>query len=286
MALTKSAGDPGRVERSRFWWFCSKYAVLGFSKIYFRLRTEGRDNVPAQGPLLLVCNHASYLDPPMIGITAGRWVGFLAQAGLAKFAPLRWWLAQVGVTLIDRNAPSKDAMRLVAGCLASGEAVGIFPEGTRCADGAVGRFRSGVEFLVRRTGAAVVPVGIEGSFRAFPRWAWLPRPRRIVLRYGEVWPAARVLEPGGVDRLRQRVAELAKAPLAQMATLVPVANHSTGTSAAGTSAAGTSVAGTSAAIPGRREETAAPNQDVAADRSSSVSPSSPSTPSSSAGSEA
>lgn len=203
----------GRVRRSAFWWNASKYLVLAFSKVWFRLRVEGRANVLPQGPVLLVSNHASYLDPPMIGISAGRWVGFLAQAGLAKLGPLRWWLAQVGVTLIDRNAPSKDAMRLIADCLLRGEAVGIFPEGTRSADGAVAPFRTGVEFLVRRTGAPVVPVGIDGAFRAFPRGALLPRPRKVVVRYGEAWTAERVLAPGGVEALRECIARLAHAPL-------------------------------------------------------------------------
>jgi 1-acyl-sn-glycerol-3-phosphate acyltransferase len=201
------------VQRSAFVWNLSKYMVLALSKVWFRLRVEGRDNLPATGPVLVVSNHASYLDPPMIGITSNRWVGFLAQAGLARFGPLRWWLAQVGVTLIDRKAPSKEAMRIVTDCLVAGEAVGIFAEGTRSRDGAVGPFRTGVEFLVRRTGARVVPVGIDGAFRAFPPGALVPRPRRIVVRYGEVWPAERVLAPGGIEALRHRVASLANAPL-------------------------------------------------------------------------
>lgn len=202
------------VPRSPFWWNLSKYLLLGFCRVWHRLRIENASVVPASGPVLLVANHVSYLDPPLVGIGLRRWVGYLAQAGLARFAPARWWMRQVGVTLIDRKAPSKDALRLVAECLAAGEVVGLFPEGTRSRDGAVADFRNGVEFLVRRTGAPVVPIGIDGAFRAFPRGAWLPRPRRIVVRYGEVWPASKVLAPGGVQALRARVAELAHAPLA------------------------------------------------------------------------
>jgi 1-acyl-sn-glycerol-3-phosphate acyltransferase len=201
------------VRRSRFWWWLSKWSVLLFSKVWFRLRVEGQANVPPSGPVLLVANHASYLDPPLVGTTAGRWVAFLAQAGLAKFGPLRWWLTQMGVTLIDRSAPSTAALRMVADCLAAGEAVGIFPEGTRSSDGSVGPFRNGVEFLVRRTGATVVPIGLDGAHRAYPRKAWLPRPRKLIVRYGEPWPAAQVLAPGGVEALRARVAALAHAPL-------------------------------------------------------------------------
>lgn len=225
------------VARSAFWWNLSKYAVMAFCKVWFRHSVEGRQNVPDSGAVLLVANHSSYLDPPLVGISTRRWVGFLAQAGLAGFAPLRWWMAQVGVTLIDRNAPSKDAMRLVADNLAAGQAVGIFPEGTRSRDGSVSAFRTGVEFLVRRTGAAVVPVGLDGAYRAYPRGAWLPRPRRIVVRFGEVWTPERVLAPGGIEALRARVAELARAPLADRASGVaePAGPRATGSTAASSS---------------------------------------------------
>ena len=204
------------VRRSAFWWAISRFVFLVFSKVWFRIRCEGADNVPPQGPVLLVANHASYLHPGMVAITATTWVGFLAQAGLASLAPCRWWLAQVGVTLIDRDAPSKEAMRLVSDCLRAGEVVGIFPEGTRSRDGSVSSFKGGVEFLVRRTKATVVPIGIDGSHRAYPRGAWFPRPRKIIVRYGEPWTAEQVLAPGGVEALRHRVAELACCPLADL----------------------------------------------------------------------
>ncbi|MCA8973676.1 MAG: 1-acyl-sn-glycerol-3-phosphate acyltransferase, partial [Planctomycetes bacterium] len=180
-----------------FWWTISKTAVLWFSKVWFRLRVEGRENFPAQGPVIVVANHCSNLDPPMVGISSPRWLLFLAQAGLARFAPARWWMARVGVTLIDRDAPSKEALRLLADSLAAGHPVGIFPEGTRSKDGKVAPFRNGVDFLVRRTGAAVLPVGIDGSFAAMPRKAWWPRPRKVIVRFGELWPAERLLAEGG-----------------------------------------------------------------------------------------
>ena len=199
--------------RSRLVYTVSRFAMLCVSRLWFRLRTEGSEHLPSEGPVLLVGNHASYLDPPLMGMGVGRQVNFLAQAGLASFAPLRWWLRQVGVTLIDRDAPSKDAMRWVGSRLKAGEVVGIFPEGTRSSDGCVMPFKGGVEFLVRRSKATVVPVGIDGAFRAYPRRAWFPRPRKVVVRVGEPWSAEQVLAAGGVEALRRRVAELARAPV-------------------------------------------------------------------------
>ncbi|HEB52710.1 MAG TPA: 1-acyl-sn-glycerol-3-phosphate acyltransferase [bacterium] len=209
-----------RIERSAFWWHLSSGLIRLFGRVYLRLRSEGREHVPSAGPVLLVANHASYLDPPMLGTTSPRIVDFLAQAGLARFAPLRWWLRQVGVTLIDRDAPSKDAMRLLSTCLKDGDVVGVFPEGTRSPDGKVGPFKSGVEFLVRRGRPVVVPVGIEGTYRAMPRRAWLPRPRKVVVRYGKPWTAEQVLAPGGVEALRREVARLARAELRSEPTAV------------------------------------------------------------------
>jgi 1-acyl-sn-glycerol-3-phosphate acyltransferase len=201
------------IQRSRLLWNVCKYSVLLWARLWLRIRFEGRHHVPRQGPVLLVANHSSFLDPPFVGIMAPRWVVFLARDTLARLWPMRWWLRHVGVVLIDRQAPSKEVLKTLAGFLAEGNCVGLFPEGTRSPDGAVGSFRGGLELLLRRSGAPVVPVGIDGGHRALPRGAFLPRPRKVVVRVGAPWTAARVLANGGIDALRAEVAALARAPL-------------------------------------------------------------------------
>lgn len=184
-----------------------------FARVWFRQRATGTELVPATGGVILVCNHSSYLDPMLMGIELSRQICYLAQKGLAKLPPIRWWMRKVGVVLVDRAAPSRDVLRRLEGHLIAGGCTCMFPEGTRSKDGTVGPFRPGVEFLVRRTGALVVPVGLEGMSRAMPRGALIPRPFRTRVHFGAPWSPEQVLAEGGMEALRRRVAELARAPL-------------------------------------------------------------------------
>lgn len=222
--MTTTAPSSPKAERkpvpegfSSFVYGCSKWLLRMWARVWLRLSIQGLANAPKSGALLAVGNHASYLDPPLLGCGLPRPVLYLAKKELAGFAPLRWWLRKVGVGLIDRNAPSKDVLRTLSNALAAGSCVAMFPEGTRSEDGLVGSFGSGVEFLVRRTKAAVLPIGIQGSFRSYPRGAAFPRPTKCIVRVGEPWPAERVLAPGGIEALRAEVARLAHAELRPIA---------------------------------------------------------------------
>ena len=105
--------------------------------------------------------------------------------------------------------------------------------GTRSSDGRVLPFKSGVEFLVRRSKATVVPIGIDGTHRAYPRKAWFPRPKKVVVRVGEPWTWEQVLAEGGVEALRREVAQLAGCELAEPRARRSEASHGKAASSSG-----------------------------------------------------
>jgi 1-acyl-sn-glycerol-3-phosphate acyltransferase len=99
----------------------------------------------------------------------------------------------------------------------SGEALVIFPEGTRSRDGHLQEFKRGVLTIAKRAGVPVIPVGVSGAFGALPRGVVLPRPVRCTVRFGRLRPAAEFLAEGGLEALRREVAELSGQRLAEEA---------------------------------------------------------------------
>lgn len=187
------------------------------ARLVFRLRVEGVEHIPESGPVILVPNHLSFLDPPFAGVYCRRPVRFMARSTLAHSRLLGWWLRQVGVILIDRGAPARTSFGESIRILEEGSVMAVFPEGTRSRDGRLHEFKKGVLKLLDKTGAIAVPTGIIGTFEAWPRHRKLPRPRRCRVRYGPPLTAAEVCAPGGLERLRQAVAALSGQELAPIA---------------------------------------------------------------------
>jgi 1-acyl-sn-glycerol-3-phosphate acyltransferase len=183
--------------------------------VLWRFRAEGVEHVPARGPTVLVANHASFFDPPLVGLALRRRCRFLARSTLAKIPLLGWWMQRVGVLLVDREAPGPAVMRELIALLRAGEMTTVFPEGTRTRTGELGPFRPGLLVLLKKTGAVVVPAGIRGSFAAFPPGRRLPRLFcRCSVTYGAAMTAEEILANGGLEALRHRVAKLSGQTLA------------------------------------------------------------------------
>jgi 1-acyl-sn-glycerol-3-phosphate acyltransferase len=171
--------------------FCRMVFAVLF-RIYFRLRVSGAHEVPSTGPVILASNHASFVDPPVVGVATPRACHYLARSTLFDHLLLGWWLRAVGVAPVDRERGSAAGLKALLGCLERGGVVLLFPEGTRTPDGRLQPARSGIGLMALKSGAPVVPVRLRGSFEAWGRHHRLPRPRRITVRFG---PALRFEGP-------------------------------------------------------------------------------------------
>ena len=140
-----------------------------FCAIFFRLRIEGMENIPADGPFVLISNHQSFLDPIFCGSHVKRRMHFLARHTLFKNKFLGGLITSVGTIPVRRSEADLSAMRLVISKLKAGDGVCLFPEATRSKDGKISPFKPGFGLLCRRSSAAVVPVLIDGAFECWPR---------------------------------------------------------------------------------------------------------------------
>src|SRR6478735_2169229 len=168
---------------SWFWYamlWCPCYAI---SQVWFRFQFSGKGYVPLDGPVLLVSNHQSNLDPVLVGIACPRQLKYLARQGLF-FWPFSLWIRSLGAVPIDRERGALSGIRTTLELLKQQNAVLVFPEGSRTENGTLGVMLPGFCLLARRSGATIVPVGIVGAFEALPRGAIYPRPNAIRLAFG------------------------------------------------------------------------------------------------------
>jgi 1-acyl-sn-glycerol-3-phosphate acyltransferase len=159
--------------------------AVAVMRLLFRLRAEGRHHVPLTGPVLLVANHSSLVDPPAIGGLTPRPVSFLAKAELFGVPFLGWLIRHLNARPLRRGGADPSALRLALRVLQEQGALLVFPEGTRGEEGVLRPPKAGAGMLAVLSGAPVVPVYIAGSGRAWPRGRRLPRPgRRITVFFG------------------------------------------------------------------------------------------------------
>jgi 1-acyl-sn-glycerol-3-phosphate acyltransferase len=156
-------------------WRCAHVLLTTLMVIFYRLRWSGREHVPQQGPVLLLSNHQSFLDPVIVGVAAYRPFFSMARESLFRN---RLFGSAIRTTLaipVGGAAGETAVLRNCVQLLRDGNALLVFPEGTRTLDGRTQPFKPGLMLLIKRSRATVVPVAIEGAFEAWPRARKLPR---------------------------------------------------------------------------------------------------------------
>jgi 1-acyl-sn-glycerol-3-phosphate acyltransferase len=146
-------------------------------------KSEGTENVPLTGPLILVANHVHVLDPILLVFTLPRWITFVAKEELFRSLFLRLWLRWAGSLPLQRNGKVREKQRILEGAkkaLDEGLILGMFPEGGRSHDGKLRKGKPGSAVIASKTDVPLLPIGIAGTDKIHGiSWLW-KRPRIVV----------------------------------------------------------------------------------------------------------
>jgi 1-acyl-sn-glycerol-3-phosphate acyltransferase len=156
-----------------------------FARTKFKLVEEGRENVPASGPCLVLCNHVGFHDPVMLIFSSGRTIHFLTSQATMTDAGLATVMRMFGAVPKQKGVADPKAIRGLQAWAKVGGAVGLFPEGERTWDGSQLPLLPGIERLVRLLKIPVVCAKIENADLVMPRWGHHPRRGNIRVSYGE-----------------------------------------------------------------------------------------------------
>ena len=163
----------------------------------FRPTIYGRENVPDEGPLLILSNHQSFLDPSMCQGPVDREFYFVARHTLFD-GLLGKFFYSIHCLPVNREKPDLSTMKKTLAILKGGGVICLYPEATRTRDGRIGEIKPGFGFFARRSGATIIPTAIEGAFECWPRTKKFPSLGPVVVSYGEPIPAETVKQMGDV----------------------------------------------------------------------------------------
>ncbi len=175
-----------------------KFSVVApVLRFYFRGRIYGADQVPMTGKLIVVANHASDFDPPLLSSAVGRPVSYMAKEELFQVPVLRQAIQLYGAYPVKRGSADRSAIRAALQQLEQGWAVGIFLQGTRTADARISNPKIGAALIAAKAQAPLLPVSLWGTERILSKGSTVPRRVPLTIRIG-----APIAPPPNTDRER------------------------------------------------------------------------------------
>jgi 1-acyl-sn-glycerol-3-phosphate acyltransferase len=188
-----------------------KWITVALMRLGFRLEVRGREHVPRSGPVLLVSNHVSVLDPPFVGGAAPRELYFLAKEELFAIPGFGRLIRALNARPVRRDGSDSRALKLALRLLAEDRALLIFPEGTRGVEGRLREGKPGAGMLAVASGAPVVPVYVSGSGRALPPGRVVPRLTKVRVSFGPALHFKSRDDDGRKGRYREATEEMMRA---------------------------------------------------------------------------
>jgi 1-acyl-sn-glycerol-3-phosphate acyltransferase len=154
--------------------------------LYLRGRVYGAENVPKLGSVVVVSNHASYFDPPLLSCAVGRPVAYMAKEELFKIPLLGKAIKLYGAYPVSRGASDRTAIRSALQSLENGWATGVFLEGSRTPDGKINDPKLGAALIAAKAQAPILPVSLWGTQGVLIKGSAVPRPVPITIRIGQL----------------------------------------------------------------------------------------------------
>ena len=190
--------------------------------VYFRWRVFNPERVPLTGGVILASNHASFLDPPLVGSGLKRDINYLARASLFRYPGIGALLRSWNSVPVDRDGGGARGLKAILDRLLAGGAIILFPEGTRTKDGKLQPARSGIGLTVIKSTAPVVPVRTFGTFECYDRKWKFHKPIRLAVKYGRpmyfeaLRAEAEVCDKARLKEIYQQVADEIMAEIAKL----------------------------------------------------------------------
>ena len=201
----------------RWFYYIARFAVRVVLFVGTRWRVNGRENIPARGPLLIVANHLNLADPPVVSVSIARETRFMAKEELFKASFTGYFIGSFGAFPVRRNQADMTAVRQALKILADGLALVVFPEASRSANAQLQTAFPGVALIAMRSGAPILPIGITGTENMKGK-TWPFRRPRVTVNIGKPFH----LPPTGDKSTKEELAQLTDFIMGHIAEQLPV----------------------------------------------------------------
>jgi 1-acyl-sn-glycerol-3-phosphate acyltransferase len=195
---------PGLITESTATYHLLRHSLGLYLRLRHKLKVTGGEHVPKSGGALIVCNHQSFLDIPLLAASSRRHISFVARRTLAQSGALAFIMRECGAVQINRGSGDRAALREMVERLKGGDLMAIFPEGTRSANGRVQEFKGGALLAARKAEVPIVPAAIRGTHGIMPKNQQRPGPGRISLRF---LPQRSAQGKGALEEIRRAIEE-------------------------------------------------------------------------------
>lgn len=199
------------MENIRLYWRFNRFLCRWACALHFKLRIYGRDHVPDRGPVLLVSNHQSLMDPVIVSVGLRREASYMARDSLFEQPLFRKLITSLNAYPVKRNTADIGAIKESLRRLKHGDCVVLFPEGTRTADGRIGPMLPGLGAIARKAKVPIVPTLIDGLAQAWPRDRMFPSPGNVIVEYDRMWSPEEFADLSAeelMERIRLRLVEM------------------------------------------------------------------------------